>query len=154
MFPVVAFWAYASWAGKPLRVDIAFPALQLFSMLERSLLKVPRLVTVLLNANVAMGRIEDFMNEPDKIEPKDEAIAPWNEEDTANFKDNPEPSNQKRTQFELNSASFAWSGSSDPVLQNVNIVCPVGITLVHGKVGAGKTVSHPFRAFHSLLELF
>lgn len=61
MFPVVAFWAYASLAGMPLRVDIAFPALRLFSLLEMSLRQIPELITILLNAKIAMGRIEAFM---------------------------------------------------------------------------------------------
>lgn len=46
MFPVVAFWAYTVLAGQSLRVDIAFPALQLFSMLETSLRDLPNLITV------------------------------------------------------------------------------------------------------------
>ncbi len=46
MFPVVAFWAYTVLAGKSLRVDIAFPALQLFNMLETSLRDLPNLITV------------------------------------------------------------------------------------------------------------
>lgn len=46
LFPVVAFWAYTVLAGKSLRVDIAFPALQLFSMLETSLRELPNLITV------------------------------------------------------------------------------------------------------------
>lgn len=37
LFPVAAFYAYTILAGKPLHIDIAFPALQLFGMLENSL---------------------------------------------------------------------------------------------------------------------
>ena len=66
MFPVASFYAYTVLAGQPLRVDIAFPALQLFSMLEGSLSEIPNLITVLLNARIAVGRIEDFMEEPNK----------------------------------------------------------------------------------------
>jgi hypothetical protein len=46
LFPVAAFWAYTLLAGKPLTIDIAFPALQLFSMMERSLRDLPNLITV------------------------------------------------------------------------------------------------------------
>lgn len=66
MFPVAAFYAYSYLAGLPLRIDVAFPALQVFTMLEAYLRTIPDLITVLLNARVAVGRIEDFMNEPDK----------------------------------------------------------------------------------------
>ena len=37
MFPVAAFYACTLLAGQPLRIDIASPALDLFSMLETSL---------------------------------------------------------------------------------------------------------------------
>jgi ABC-type bacteriocin/lantibiotic exporter with double-glycine peptidase domain len=46
LFPVVAFWAYTILSGRALRVDVAFPALQLFSMLETSLRELPNLITV------------------------------------------------------------------------------------------------------------
>lgn len=46
LFPVVAFWAYTVLAGQSLRVDVAFPALQLFSMLETNLRDLPNLITV------------------------------------------------------------------------------------------------------------
>jgi hypothetical protein len=46
LFPVVAFWAYTMLSDQPLRVDIAFPALQLFRMLENYLRELPNLITV------------------------------------------------------------------------------------------------------------
>lgn len=46
---MVAFFAYTKLAGLPLRVDIAFPALSLFNMLQSSLQDVPNLITVMLN---------------------------------------------------------------------------------------------------------
>jgi ABC-type bacteriocin/lantibiotic exporter with double-glycine peptidase domain len=46
LFPVVAFWAYTMLSDKPLRVDIAFPALQLFRLLENYLRELPNLITV------------------------------------------------------------------------------------------------------------
>lgn len=46
LFTVVAFWAFTSLAGKPLRVDLIFPAMDLFNMLESNLRDIPELVTV------------------------------------------------------------------------------------------------------------
>ena len=46
LFSVVAFWAYTVLSNKPLRVDVAFPALQLFGMLENYLRELPNLITV------------------------------------------------------------------------------------------------------------
>lgn len=122
MFPVAAFYAYTVLAGQPLRVDIAFPALQLFNMLEGSLREIPGLITVLLNARIAVGRIEDFMKEPNKGHPV------------------PHPSGQEaQPELKLENASFAWPGTDLPVLHEISIAFPVGLTVITGKVGAGKT---------------
>lgn len=122
MFPVAAFYAYTVLAGQPLRVDIAFPALQLFDMLEGSLREIPGLITVLLNARIAVGRIEDFMKEPNKSHP---ILKPSGQE--------------SQLELKLESASFAWPGTDLPVLHEISIAFPVGLTVITGKVGAGKT---------------
>ncbi|KAI4143327.1 MAG: hypothetical protein L6R39_004607, partial [Caloplaca ligustica] len=121
LFPVAAFFAYTILAGKPLRIDIAFPALQLFGMLENSLREVPRLITVLLNAKIAVDRIEDFMIEPDK----DDAMI--------------RSSLRGRPQIKLQNATFAWPGTSHQVLHNISLDISVGLTVICGKVAAGKT---------------
>jgi ABC-type multidrug transport system fused ATPase/permease subunit len=125
MFPVAAFYAYTTLAGKPLRIDVAFPALQLFSMLEFNLREIPGLITVLLNASVALGRIENFMNEPDKEENRaltDTRVPPIT-----------------NTRLELKNASFAWPGADELVLCDISLSFPIGFTLVVGEVGAGKS---------------
>lgn len=123
MFPVVAFYAYTALAGQPLRIEIAFPALQLFSMLENSLRDIPGLITVLLNAYIAVGRIEDFMSEPDKIDKEDKKM----------------PQVSKEAQFVLKNATFAWPGTSRSVLHAINLSFPIGLTVICGKVAAGKS---------------
>lgn len=120
MFPVAAFYAYTVWAGLPLRVDIAFPALQLFSMLETCLRDLPNLITVLLNAKVSVERLEEFMNEPDK----DEGEA---------------QDQSDEVKLEMTNASFAWPGAHEPVLSDITLSFPSGLTVVCGEVGAGKT---------------
>lgn len=120
LFPVTAFYAYTVWAGLPLRIDIAFPALQLFGMLESTLREIPSLITVLLNAKIAVDRIEDFMSEPDKDHSNDSK-------------------DSRENQLELQDASFAWPGTSDPVLQDITLTFPEGLTVIFGKVAAGKT---------------
>ncbi|KAL8950390.1 MAG: hypothetical protein Q9222_003570 [Ikaeria aurantiellina] len=121
LFPVAAFYAYTALAGQPLRVDVAFPALELFSMLESSLRDVPTLITTLLNAKIAVGRIVDFMSEPDK-------------DDTMT-----RSSIVGKPQIELQNASFSWPGVPDKVLNDITLRFPVGLTVVCGKVAAGKT---------------
>ena len=118
LLPVLTFYAFTALAGRELRVDIAFPALQLFTILQENLREIPRLITVFLNAKVAMGRIESFISEPDK---------PGNEEEHAS------------EEMVLRNASFRWPGTSHSVLRNVSLTFPQGLTLVLGVVGSGKT---------------
>ncbi|PWY75118.1 ABC transporter [Aspergillus heteromorphus CBS 117.55] len=119
LFPVVALYAYTLLAGHPLRIDIIFPALQLFTMLETRLRDIPSLITVLINASIAMERIEDFMAEPDK---EKKAI-----------------SDAESAPIHLDSCSFGWPGKATPVLYDIDLKIPQGLTVVFGKVGSGKT---------------
>ena len=120
LFPIFTFFAYTYIAGKPLPVEVAFPALQLFALLEQSFKEVPALITTLLNASIAMGRLESFLAEPDKEESGED-------QDPPDF----------RIGFE--NATLAWPGNHKPVLKNLNFQFDRGFTLVCGKVGSGKT---------------
>ncbi|CRK35916.1 hypothetical protein BN1708_006839 [Verticillium longisporum] len=118
LFPVATFFAYTVLAKKPLTVGIAFPALQLFTMLQSNFREIPGLIQVLLNASIAVGRIEQFMEEPDK----DEGSC-----------------DDKTNEIDFKVASFAWPGTDTPVLRDLNFDIPQGLTVVFGKVGSGKT---------------
>ncbi|KAI0456601.1 ABC transporter [Xylaria acuta] len=118
LFPVFTFFAYTYLAKRPLTVDIAFPALQLFTMLEIALKEIPNLVTVLLNAYVSLDRIESFMAEPNKEE---------------------NDSNESTPDIEFQEANFAWPTNHQTVLKNLNLRFTTGLSIVCGKVGAGKT---------------
>lgn len=119
LFPIVALYGYTVLAGNPLSVDIIFPAMQLFSMLDIRLQMVPNIITMFINAAIALGRIEEFMTEPDK-----EAT---------------ESSLSSTTPIELESCSYAWPGQANSVLMDLTIAIPQGLTVVCGKVGAGKS---------------
>lgn len=116
--PVIAFFAYTVIGGHPLRVDIAFPAWALFQMMTTSLRDLPNLIIVLINAWVAVGRIEDYMAEPDKEEQDSEL--------------------ELEGGLALKKGRFAWPSSGKEVL-NVDIAFPKGLTVVCGEVAAGKT---------------
>jgi ABC-type multidrug transport system fused ATPase/permease subunit len=119
LFPAVAFYAFTKLAGKPLSVDLIFPAIDLFRLLESYLGALPPLITTLLNAYVAMGRIEAFMAEPDK---EDSTVVPEGSADLS-----------------LQNASFAWPGVNKNVLEDITLSFPTGLTVVYGEVAAGKT---------------
>lgn len=129
-FPVAAFYAYTMIGKHPLRVDIAFPALTLFTQLNQNLNELPGLVTVLLNASVAMGRIDSFMAEPNKDEQYDSGTLGHSSS---------QPLGELAMSFR--DASFSWPGSpSDKtVLSNVTFNAGPGLTAICGKVGSGKT---------------
>ncbi|KAI0468647.1 ABC transporter [Xylaria cf. heliscus] len=118
LFPVFTFFAYTYVAKQPLTIDTAFPALQLFTMLENSLKEIPNLVSMLLNAYVSLDRIESFMAEPDK------------EENDAN---------DATPDIEFRDATFSWPTNHKTVLKSLNLRFTTGLSIVCGKVGAGKT---------------
>ena len=120
MFPVAAFFAYTYLAGEPLRVDVAFPALQLFNMLESSLRGIPDLITTILNAKIAIDRVEDFMAEPDKSDGGALSVS-------------------KDMEFGLEKASFAWPETEQAILKEVTVSFPTGISIICGKVATGKS---------------
>lgn len=118
LFPVVAFSAYTILTKNPLRIDIAFPAIQLFSMLENNLRDLPTLITSLLNARISLRRLDDFFSEPDVAKP----------ETTHN------------SEIQLRNASFSWPGENQPVLHEISASFKPGLTVIYGEVGAGKSM--------------
>ncbi|KAI1368567.1 ABC transporter [Xylaria arbuscula] len=118
LFPVFTFFAYTYINKHSLTVDVAFPALQLLLMLESSLKEVPNLVNVLINAYVSLGRIEAFMAEPDKEE------GDYDNSTSA---------------IEFHDATFVWPTNHKTVLKDLNLKFTHGLSIVCGKVGAGKT---------------
>jgi len=122
LFPFLGFMAYTLISRKPLTVDIAFPALTLFTTLQNNLRELPNLVAVLLNAKVAMDRIDGFMAEPDK-DALDESVV----------------GHPAELEIELKDATFSWPGSDKTVLRDISLLCRPGLVLVCGKVGVGKT---------------
>lgn len=138
MFPVAGFYAFTALAGQPLRIDIAFPALQLFTMGQSSLMEVPRLIMVLLNANVALTRMTAFMSEPNKEPTAVESNRNGNmSRPSAATTANANASTNSL--LILEEASFAWPEAPEPILKAISLAFPRGLTIVCGKVGGGKS---------------
>lgn len=119
MFPVIALATYTLLDGHELRIDIIFPALQIFNMMTTRLRDIPPLINTLTNAYVASTRIQTFMVEPEKevnTEPIDDTSA-----------------------VILQNCSFCWPEATSPVLSNIDLTIEEGLTVVTGKVGSGKT---------------
>lgn len=120
MFPVIALYSYTYLAGHELRVDLIFPALSLFSSLDSRLTDVPDFITTLINAHIAMGRINTIMDEPE-------------------LEKMPVTNQDNELRLNITKGSFAWPEQQEPVLKDLNLDFRPGLTLVTGKVGAGKT---------------
>lgn len=118
---VAAFWASTVLAKRQLTVDIVFPALEIFSMIQDNMGEIPELIQTLLNAHVALKRIQVFMDEPEK-------------EDVSSRDDN-----VAEHRIELRDASFAWPGLQQNVLHDINISFGQGLTVVAGEVASGKS---------------
>lgn len=118
---VAAFWAYTSLAKRQLSVDIVFPAIQIFGMVEDNMESLPDLIQALANAYVALKRIQVFMEEPNKLESGSDA------------NDIPEQ------EIVLSNASYAWPGLTESVLHDISAAFRPGISVVTGEVAAGKT---------------
>jgi ABC-type multidrug transport system fused ATPase/permease subunit len=121
MFPVIALATYTLLDGHELRVDIIFPALQIFNIMTSNLQEIPNLINTLGNAYVASSRIQKFMDEPEK---------PRNEVDSTE---------SSEITLTLDNCSFCWPETTKTILENVNLTAQGGLTVVIGKVGSGKT---------------
>jgi ABC-type multidrug transport system fused ATPase/permease subunit len=132
VFPVAAFFAYTALAGHELSIDLIFPALTLFGDLQRWLREIPPFITTLLNAWVAMERIESFMKEPDKDS------GSWRAADVG-LENAPGPPSAPELEMVLKECSFAWPGTVTPVLKEIDLKLTPGLTVVVGKIGSGKT---------------
>ncbi|KAK4188759.1 putative ATP-dependent permease [Podospora australis] len=126
MLPVVAFLAYTVISGKPLTVEVAFPALDLFYKLQGTLRELPKLIVTLTNSRVSMRRLENFMHEEEVEGYEDESLnGPLGE-----------------LEITIEHASFSWPSSvsaKKTILKDVSLKCRAGLTMVCGKVGSGKT---------------
>lgn len=120
---VASFWAFTVLAHRELTVDIIFPALQIFSMVQDNMGEIPELIQTLLKANIAMKRIQAFMDEPDKHDPAN---------DSAN-------DSAAADEISLEKASFAWPGLSENVLYDINLKFGPGFNVIAGEVASGKT---------------
>ncbi|KIW71014.1 hypothetical protein PV04_03236 [Phialophora macrospora] len=113
---------------RPLTTDLVFPALTLFNLLTFPLTVLPMVITSIIEASVAVGRLTAFFT-ADELQ-----------DDAVRFID--EPAQQAgETSVSIKDATFTWDKDSGKnVLENINFNANKGeLTCIVGKVGAGKS---------------
>jgi len=112
---------------KPLTADIVFPALTLFNLLTFPLAVLPMVITSIVEASVAVGRLTSFLT-AEEIQPDAITIKPAPEEigeETVIIRD----------------GSFSWNRHEDKeALRDIDFTAYKGeLSCIVGRVGAGKS---------------
>lgn len=112
---------------RALTTDIVFPALTLFNLLTFPLAILPMVITAIVEASVAVGRITGFLT-ADELQENAvirEAAVQDNGEESVRIRD----------------ASFTWDKNSEnKTLENINFSAHKGeLACIVGRVGAGKS---------------
>lgn len=114
--------------NKPLTTELVFPALTLFNLLTFPLTVLPMVITSIIEASVAVGRLTSFF------------ITDEIQDDGVRFIDEP-PMQNGEVSVSIRDATFTWDKNQDKnVLQNINFTANKGeLTCIVGRVGAGKS---------------
>jgi ATP-binding cassette subfamily C (CFTR/MRP) protein 1 len=121
------FTVFVLTQSKPLTVDIVFPALTLFNLLTFPLAILPMVITSIIEASVAVGRLtaffmaEELQDDAVKVLPAVEEMG----EETVRIRD----------------GTFSWNRYEERnALEDINFAaCKGELTCVVGRVGAGKS---------------
>ncbi|KAH8815635.1 P-loop containing nucleoside triphosphate hydrolase protein [Xylogone sp. PMI_703] len=111
----------------PLTTDIVFPALTLFNLLTFPLAILPMVITSIIEASVAVGRLTSFF------------LAEELQPDAVIIKDPVEEIGEESVT--IRDATFSWNRhESKNVLEDINFSASKGeLSCIVGRVGAGKT---------------
>lgn len=112
---------------QPLTTDIVFPALTLFNLLTFPLSVLPMVITSVIEATVAVGRLTSYFT-ADELQ-----------EDAVRFEDAPTGPGEETVR--IRDATFTWDKNQDKnVLHNINFAASKGeLSCIVGRVGAGKS---------------
>jgi ATP-binding cassette subfamily C (CFTR/MRP) protein 1 len=120
------FAVFVATQDKPLSTDIVFPALTLFNLLTFPLAVLPMVITAIIEASVAVGRLQDFFM-ADELQPdavlQSESVGAGEES------------------VRIRDATFTWDRDGDrDALTDINFTAHKGeLSCVVGRVGAGKS---------------
>ena len=121
------FGVFVLTSDKPLSTEIVFPALTLFNMLTFPLAVLPMVITSIIEATVAVGRLTSFFTaeelQPDAVIVKDAAV------------------HNGDISLRIGDATFTWNrNESRNCLENINFEANKGdLSCLVGRVGSGKS---------------
>lgn len=118
LYPLASIILYTLVLGRGLPNEVIWPSLQLFGHLETSVKEAFDLVSAYWKATIPVERVNKYMEEPDRDD------------------DSADPSTRI---LRFDHASFAWPSTSKLVLEDLSFDFPIGLTVVRGHVGAGKS---------------
>lgn len=112
---------------EPLTVEIIFPALALFNLLAFPLAVLPMVITAIVEASVAVGRITDFLM-AEELQPNAVIVKPAPEE-------------LGEETVVIKNGTFSWNRhEAKSALKNINYTAYKGeLSCIVGRVGAGKS---------------
>jgi ATP-binding cassette subfamily C (CFTR/MRP) protein 1 len=121
------FTVFVLTQSTPLTTDIVFPALTLFNLLTFPLAILPMVITSIIEASVAVGRLTAFFNAE---ELQDDAVVR-----------KPAVEEVGEESIRIRDATFSWDRHDDKnVLEDINFTASKGeLTCVVGRVGSGKS---------------
>ena len=141
--PLVCFSLYPTMMGKPLTSSVAFTSISLFSMLQMPFAMMPMCMMLLVQYNVSVKRINNFMN----LDEVDETLVEKNlpagskvpYKDIEGHEKVVEDYDAEHDAVLIRDGYFAW-GDNDNCLKDITTRIPKGaLVAVVGRVGSGKT---------------
>ena len=121
------FTVFVLTQDRPLTTDIIFPALALFNLLTFPLAVLPMVITSIVEASVAVGRLTDFL------------MAEELQKDAVTVK--PAPTEMGEETVIIRGGTFSWNRHEPKIaLNEIDFTAYKGeLTCIVGRVGAGKS---------------
>lgn len=118
-YPLASICLFTLILGKGLPNDVIWPSLQLFSQLEASVKEAFDLISAFWKTTIPIERVHKYMDEPDR--------------------DVETTISRGAKNIVFDNATFSWPSTDAVVLKNLSFELTEGLTIVRGKVGAGKS---------------
>lgn len=121
------FTVFVLTQDRPLTTDIVFPALALFNLLTFPLAVLPMVITSIVEASVAVGRLTSFLM-AEELQPDAVTVGPA-------------PQEMGEETVIIRDGTFSWNRHEDKnALTDVNFTAYKGeLSCIVGRVGAGKS---------------